>query len=122
MIHYYCTNITKDLINKYKSSDNLLRHVDPKDDGKMLIAKWSGKLIGYVAWDKGTITALEVLKDFQGNGFSKILLEEALKEGCTTLTVNRNNKKAIGVYEHLGWKCAGQLGPKMLIYVHYNKI
>lgn len=121
MIHYYCTDITKDLINKFKSSDNLLRHVDPRDKGKMLITM-SGKLIGYIAWDKGTITALEVLKDFQGNGFSKILLEEALKEECSTLTVNRNNKKAIEVYEHLGWKYAGQLGPKMLIYVHYNKI
>lgn len=108
--------ISKDLVEKYKSSENLLRHVDPSDVGYMIIDKVQNNLIGYVAWDKNIITALEVMKEFQGKGYSKILLEIAEENNCNELTVNKNNKKAISIYEHLGWKFYKSLGPKMLIY------
>ena len=108
--------ISKELIEKYKSSENLLRHVDPSDVGYMIIDKVQNNLIGYVAWDKNIITALEVIKEFQEKGYSKILLEIAEENNCNELTVNKNNKKAISIYEHLGWKFYKSLGPKMLIY------
>lgn len=108
--------ISKELVEKYKSSENLLRHVDPRDVGYMIIDKAQNNLIGYVAWDKNIITALEVIKKFQGKGYSKILLEIAEENNCNELTVNKNNKKAISIYEHLGWKFYKSLGPKMLIY------
>ena len=108
--------ISKELVEKYKSSENLLRHVDPSDVGYMIIDKVQDNLIGYVAWDKNKITALEVIKEFQEKGYSKILLEIAEENNCNELTVNKNNKKAISIYEHLGWKFYKSLGPKMLIY------
>lgn len=108
--------ISKELIEKYKSSENLLRHVDPSDVGYMIVDKVQNNLIGYVAWDKNIITALEVIKEFQEKGYSKILLEIAEENNCNELTVNKNNKKAISIYEHLGWKFYKSLGPKMLIY------
>lgn len=108
--------ISKELIEKYKSSENLLRHVDPNDIGYMIIDKVQNNLIGYVAWDKNIITALEVIKEFQGKGYSKILLEIAEENNCNELTVNKNNKKAISIYEHLGWELYRSLGPRMLIY------
>lgn len=108
--------ISKELVEKYKSSENLLRHVDPSDVGYMIIDKAQNNLIGYVAWDKNIITALEVIKKFQGKGYSKILLEIAEENNCNELTVNKNNKKAISIYEHLGWEFYKSLGSKMLIY------
>lgn len=107
--------MSAELISKYKSPDNLLKHLDPKDTGFMFLTP-QDDLIGYIAWDGNIITALEVLKDYQGMGFSKKLLELAEENGCNELTVNSNNKKAIAIYEHLGWRFYKLLGPKMLIY------
>ena len=112
--------IYKELIEKYKSSNNLLMHVDPNDVGYMIIDKIQNNLIGYVAWDNNIITALEVIKEYQGKGYSKILLKIAEENNCNELTVDKNNKKAISIYEHLGWKFYRSLGPKMLIYRKYN--
>lgn len=109
--------ISEELISKYKSKDNLLRHLDSKDSGIMLIDNLSNKLIGYIAWDNNVITALEVLDDYKGNGFSSKLLKIAEENGCNELTVNSSNKHAISVYEHLGWKFYKPLGPKMLVYI-----
>lgn len=93
-----------DLINKYKSSENLLRHADPKDEGIFMIGD-SDSFIGYVLWDPRTkfITALEVNKNNRNRGYGDKLIRFAIQRGCTRLTVNKNNWNAIEFYIRQGW-------------------
>lgn len=95
----------KNNIDKYKSSENLLKHarVNKNTDGIMLITN-SGNLIGYCGWERNWIIALEVCKDYRGRGYGDLLLKTALNSGCTGLTVNKNNQVAISLYKKYGFK------------------
>ena len=58
-----------------------------------------------------------------GNEAKSRLSDENLQDCKIELwtgKVDENNKKAISIYEHLGWKFYRSLGPKMLIYRKYN--
>lgn len=88
-------------VNKYKSSNNLLRHAKTDKDvsGIMLIDKNTEDLIGYCAWKNDYIIALEVLENYKGNGFGDILLEKAIKSGCNKLSVSKKNTVALNLYK-----------------------
>ena len=97
--------ITEKLIEKYKSSDNMLGHAkfDKDYTGKMLLI--GNKLVGYVIVDKKRkyITALEVSPKFRRKGYGKRLLNIAKLLGADKLSVNKKNFKAINLYKKNGW-------------------
>lgn len=101
---------SKEVIEKYKSKDNLLRHADYSDNG-YLWTDSKDNLVCYVAVDnemKGNykyITALEVTKDYRRLGLGQELVKFAVNElGANALTVNPNNKAAIALYKKCGFK------------------
>ena len=96
---------TKETISKYKSPNNLLKHADPKDTGKILVTFPNLNLVGYIAWDKDTITALEVAPEFRNQGIATKLIKES---GCTQLTVSKTNLKAKKLYQDLGFTVIGE--------------
>ena len=59
-------------INKYKSNNNLLRHaryIKGLTNGIFLLDS-SDNLVGYIAWEKDTIIALEVMSNYRNNGIA----------------------------------------------------
>ena len=100
-------------IDKYKSSDNLLRHarVNKKTGGIMLVER--NRLVGYCGWEGNCIIALEVCKDYRGNGYGDKLIERAINSGCTRLTVNRNNIIAINLYKKHGFRPSTIIGNRI---------
>ena len=100
---------TKENIERYKSSDNLLRHARTKGcDGIILVD--GTKLVGYVGWEKNWIISLEVSKDYRSKGFGGKLLDKAIREGCNGLTVDSENTVAISLYKSRGFITAGWIG------------
>lgn len=98
--------LNKFLIEKYKSPNNLLRHtrfIPGKTRGVMIIDKTTEDLVGYIAWEFDFIIALEVIKEYRGNGWSKVLLDIAINNGATKLSVRKDNKVAIKLYEGMGF-------------------
>ena len=106
----------KENIEKYKSSDNLLKHArsDKNTEGIMLIDKNTNNLIGYIAWEDNYIIALEVLSDYRGSGFGDILLEKAIKSGCSKLSVSKKNTVAINLYKKYGFKHTKDINDKII--------
>lgn len=106
-IDYNTSNVLK-----YKSKDNLLRHARTGRDisGVMYIDPETKELIGYIGWQGGMIISLEVTKPFRGQGYGRLLMEEAIKNGCDSLTVSENNIVAQNLYCSLGFrKISGRL-------------
>lgn len=97
---------------RYKSKDNLLRHARTGKgiSGVMYIDQESNELIGYIGWEGNMIIALEVTKNYRGQGYGRLLMGEALKNGCDSLTVSENNHVAQNLYGSLGFrKVSGRL-------------
>ena len=60
--------------------------------------------------DAGEIVALYVLEEFQGNGLGRRLMESCLAwlpRPRVALFVLEGNQKAIGFYEHMGFRLTG---------------
>lgn len=93
---------TKENVDRYKSSDNLLRHAKtgPDIQGKILVGT-KGDLIGYIAWSPDYIVALEVSPEYRGQGIATKLLEEC---PVKRLTVSCSNLRAIKLYKDLGYQ------------------
>lgn len=93
---------TKENVDRYKSSDNLLKHAKtgPDIQGKILVGT-QGDLIGYIAWSPDYIVALEVSPEYRGQGIATGLLEEC---PVKRLTVNCSNLGAIKLYKDLGYQ------------------
>lgn len=77
-----------------------------------LVAELEGRIVGFGCWDpKGEIPALYVLRDAQGYGIGRRLLETMLERlsDCkqVRLEVLEGNDRAIGFYEHMGFQLDG---------------
>ena len=77
-----------------------------------LVAELDGKIVGFGCWDpKGEIPALYVLQDAQGYGIGRRLMEAMLERlsDCeqVRLEVLEGNDRAIGFYEHMGFRLDG---------------
>ena len=97
---------------KYKSKDNLLRHARTGKgiSGVMYIDPGTKELIGYIGWEGKMIICLEVTKYYRGQGYGRLLMEEAMNKGCDSLTVSENNLIAQNLYSSLGFrKASGRL-------------
>lgn len=97
---------SQEIIDEFKGPGNMLRHCrwGKEMDGYALMDGGSD-LAGYVVWDvrDKEIKGLEVIKKYQRQGLGKELLSLAEQEGITSLTVNKNNKPAIALYEKYGY-------------------
>lgn len=108
-MNYKKEPISNSLIKKYFFKYRRLKHVRITEDTKgiALIDIKTDDLIGIVQVDtkRNYIIALEVFENFKRQGYSSILLGIATKElNAKFLSVNKNNKVAIKIYENYGFK------------------
>lgn len=114
--------LTPENINKYKSSDNLLRHLRfNKDVDGLFLVDLRGKLIGYAAWQNSWLIAFEVSKDYRGKGYGKNILGR-IPSDVIWLTVNPKNIPAKNLYKSQGWKYTGEKAGILEIWRKYDKI
>ena len=78
-----------------------------------IVAELDSKIVGFGCWDPaGGISALYVLQVAQGYGIGRMLMDALLEQlaGCgqVRLQVLESNDKAIGFYEHLGFRLTGE--------------
>ena len=88
---------------------------------RTLVAKIDGRIVGYISWSDrcrehfsvngaAEIGNLYVLRDFQGRGVGRELLETALArigEQDVVLSAFSSNVAALGFYEHMGFERTG---------------
>lgn len=69
----------------------------------------SGSILGFVGTHDAKIEMLFILNEARGQGVGKVLLEFAIEHlGATKVDVNEQNPKAVGFYEHMGFKVASR--------------
>jgi GNAT superfamily N-acetyltransferase len=66
----------------------------------------AGQLDVYLAWDDERLRHLGVRPDLWGRGLARRAVERA--DGVRRLWVLRDNARARGFYEHLGWASTGR--------------
>jgi len=101
-------HVDKSYINKYNITYKFLKHADLKDD----ITVWMDKdkivsilMIDHKSNTSHFITGIEVTKEYQGYGLGKQVLDYAVKQkGANELSVMKDNKVAIRMYEKYGFK------------------
>ena len=81
-----------------------------------LVAELDGKIVGFCCYNKsegnrGEITAIYLLKEAQGLGLGRMLMDAGIVrlDGCDPvfLWVLKGNDHAIGFYEHYGFRLDG---------------
>ena len=92
-------------LNKYHAI--ALRFVDTT-----LVAQLDGQIVGFGCWEpSGAISALYVLRDAQGYGIGRKLLDAMLTRLSNHeqiwLEVLEGNDRAIGFYKHMGFRLDG---------------
>lgn len=90
------------------SKDSLRYHLK---HNRIYVAEADGQIVGYILWLKRKnyfrLYSLAVLKSFQSQGFGKALLDYSMKilnNKKLSLEVKSTNKKAIALYEKMGFK------------------
>lgn len=91
---------TKNNINLFKRKDNLLCHARIGKDIDGVILTKNNSLVGYIAWSKEFIIALEVMPEWRKQGIATYLISLSPVQ---RLTVNKNNIEAIKLYLDLGF-------------------
>lgn len=103
---YYSLPYSQDTIDRFKSSENMLKHARSNKDtfGWFFVNKKRDDLVGYVGCEDDTVIALEVTTHYEGKGYASRLLNLAQSRGAVKLSVDKDNKHAIDVYKHLGYE------------------
>lgn len=73
------------------------------------VAGGPGRLDVYLAWDDSRLRHLGVRPELWGQGLARRAVEHAV--GVRRLWVLRDNERARGFYEHLGWAPTGREQP-----------
>lgn len=105
-----CRKLAND--RRFSNSGNTFVALDREDGDRVVgFAALSHHARDFVSVeDAGEIVALYVLRDFQGLGLGKDLLEHCLARlprSRIALFVLRGNEKAIGFYQHMGFRFTG---------------
>ena len=103
---YYSLPYSQENIDRFKSSENMLKHARYNDDtfGWFFVNKKRDELVGYIGCENDTVIALEVMPDYEGRGYASRLLRLAQRRSAVKLSVDKSNEHAIEVYKHLGYK------------------
>ena len=103
----------KENIEKYKDDDNMLQHARVTHDcfGWMVVK--GNTLVAYCGCQGDRIVALEVMPKFRKQHWGTKLLKKAKSNGCKELSVEKNNRPAIGMYFKNGFYIYGS-NKKML--------
>lgn len=102
--------LTEDVLNQYKKQHSNLNHLRISDNSDGRIFVKDGKVsavINVEKMDNGVrqIQGMEIFDDFKGKGYSKDLLDYAVKDlGATELTVRKTNKIALNLYQNYGFE------------------
>lgn len=65
----------------------------------------AGSIIGFVGVHDAKIEMLFILNEVRAQGVGKVLLRYAIEQlGATEVDVNEQNPKAVGFYQHMGFK------------------
>lgn len=96
------------------SHQDLLYELNENQFSRYLVLELDDEIIGYIGiwliYEQSQITTIGVDQAFQGQGYGKMLLEKAIdlakQTGCEimSLEVRVSNKKAIGLYEKMGFQ------------------
>ena len=86
----------------------------PKLMGKIVDEGIGNKDMGYIAWKKDYIQALEVPDKFKRSGYGERLMKMAIESGARKLSVRKGNSIAIKLYEKLGFRKTKDLNPVMI--------
>lgn len=115
--------ISKELIDKYKSSENMLRHaryIPGRSNGWFMIDNKTSEPIGYIIWEDDFIVAFEIFKNYRRKGYGKELLDLAVESGAKKLSVNKKNTGAIELYKKAGWEVYNESGS--MLFMKYEKL
>lgn len=76
---YYSEAYSQEMIDRFKSSENMLRHARCNKDtfGWFFINKKRDDLVGYVGCEGDMVVALEVMSKYEGHGYASRLLKLA---------------------------------------------
>lgn len=120
---YSLAPISKELIDKYKSTENMLRHarfIPGRSNGWFVIDNKTSEPIGYIIWEDDFIVAFEIFKDYRRKGYGKELLDLAVESGAGRLSVNKKNTGAIELYKKAGWEIYDESGS--MLFMKYEKL
>jgi len=87
-----------------------------------LVAELDGVIVGFGTWSGDEIAALYILREFQGMGIGRKLMDALLARmplcGEVRLQVLDGNDRAIGFYEHMGFRKTGDPEPTRFSSTH----
>ena len=88
-----------------------------------LVAELDGQIVGFGCWSAdGEISALYILREFQGRGIGRKLMAALLAQltahPVVHLWVLHGNDNAIGFYERMGFRLTGESIPNKYSSIH----
>jgi len=103
--------LEKQLFTSCWKEEDYLYELNENPYSTLIVIEENGKIIGYAGiwcmFEQAQITTIGVAKEYQGKGYSKLLMEQllsiALINKCETISleVRVSNYKAISLYEKL---------------------
>ena len=114
----------------FLSEDEILRikeYVPPAINGveNLIIAENEGIICAFMGLENGRLEMLFIAPDERGHGLGRQLITLAVeKYNVTELTVNEQNRSALGFYGHMGFNAYKRTetdeegGPYPLIYMY----
>lgn len=100
------------MLDRFQSADAMREQIS--QGYTYLAITVDGDVIGYTGYvpdDRGLfLSKLYILREYRGRGYARTAVDRlrdvatSLGLGCIHLTVNRDNKDAIGLYGHLGFR------------------
>ena len=105
-------------IEKWKEYYKFLKHIDLNDNVYCWVDK--DQIVAVLMIDNKDdkihfITGIEVTKAYQGYGLGNQVLEFAIKRGANQLSVMKDNKVAIKMYQSHGFRIVNDLNSKMYL-------
>ena len=117
--------VNAETIADYKPSCNSLIHLRHSDDYEGTIFVDGDNVVGYVNvdYDRHTLQAIEITKDYQGYSLGKQLLKYAIdNHKVDNLSVNKGNKVAYNLYKQFGFREYDYIGTVVFMKTINSKI
>ncbi len=112
-----CRKLTQEIIDKYKSSDNLLIHMQDDVEGIAYFKKRT--LVGYVGYSGEWIKGIWVHPKYRELHLGSRLLKYAVRHGAVKSSVNKSNKVSLMFHEKNGFK--KYRSDKNMVYLKIEK-